>query len=166
MRRSWLTIVFPALALPCLAFALFVEMNVLPYLIIGVACMIPLVVCFTVVTRFPRVIARFPRLVLALIYLLCSAATIWFLVSFGDDLLPVGSSTGGRHAVDATGGFLAAWTGLVLTLFGIAAVWLMIADAREQRRKARPAQGGAHPESRPVRRVADKSPGRRAKQHR
>jgi hypothetical protein len=158
--------VFPGLAVLGLAYSLFVVMDLLPYLIIGVACMIPLAVCLIVPYRFPRVIDRFPRIVLALIYLLCSVAMVWFLVSFGDDLLPVGSTTGGRHAVDATGNFLAAWTGLMLALFGIAGVWFMIADVLERRRKARVVKGGASPGSRRGRRDADKSSGRRPEQRR
>jgi hypothetical protein len=166
MRKSWLTVIFPSLTLPCLAYALFVAMDLLPYLIIGVACMIPIAVCLVVAGRFPDMIARFPHLVLVPTYLLCSATMVWFLISFGDDLLPAGTSTGGRYAVDATGDYLAAWTGLVLTLFGIIAVWIMVADAWGRWRKRHTTQGGAHPASRPGRGGADKAPGRRAKQPR
>lgn len=75
---------------------------------------------------------------LVFVYLLCAAATIWFLLLVGDHLMPTGSTFGGRHdPLDATAEQLARWTGVMLTLFGIAAVWLMILDLLDVRRKAR-----------------------------
>src|SRR5579862_6050534 len=114
-RKTWLTLFFPGLVLPALVLALFIEPDLIPDLIIGVACMIPIAACLLAAYRFPGVIERFPRLLVTSIFLLCSAAEIWFLASYGDDLLPSGASTGGRHPVHATGGYLAAWTALVLS---------------------------------------------------
>ena len=70
--------------------------------------------------------------------------------------LDVGASTGGRHPMDATGVYMAVWTGIVSVLFGIMAVWLMIVEARVRRREALKAAGGAHPTGRPPRRHAGK----------
>jgi hypothetical protein len=149
MTRYWFTLAFPTLTLASLVFAVVVERTLIPYMIIAVACVVPLAVCFMMANRVPRI-------VLAIIYVLCSAATIWFLASAGDHLLPAGTSTGGRYATDATGGFLAAWTGVMSALFGLTAVSFMIADARELRRKARLTTGGVHPNARHARRQAKK----------
>jgi len=140
MRKA---ILFPGVgSLLGLLFVLFVAPSLLPDLIIAVACMIPLVLCFVVAARVST-----SRIVLTLTFLLCSAAEVWFLASFGEDLLPsgttafVGNAVGGYEEVDATGGYMAAWTTLVLTLFGLIGAWIMIADVLETRRKARLAQG-------------------------
>jgi hypothetical protein len=149
MTRYWFYTAFPTLTLASLVFAVVVERTLIPYLIIAVACVVPFAPCFLMANRVPRI-------VLAMIYVLCSAATVWFLASAGDHLLPAGTSTGGRFATDATGGFMAAWTGVMSALFGLTAVSFMIADARALRRKARLAPGGVRPTARHARREAEK----------
>ncbi|MEI9982401.1 MAG: hypothetical protein WDN69_03815 [Aliidongia sp.] len=132
-------------------YEIIVTLDLISYIIIAVASVIPPALCFAAASRVPRFL-------LPLVYLLGSIAMIWFLHSFGDDLLPRGTVIYFRHStIDASGDFLAAWTGLMLTLYGIAAVWFMIADARERRRKALLPQTGANPGSRHGRRDGGKS---------
>ena len=158
MGRNLLTRIFPGLALLGLVYVIVVEMSLIPYIIIAVASVIPPAICFVAASRVPR-------FVLPLIYLLCSAAMVWFLVSVGDDLLPTGTMIYNRHStIDASGDFLAAWTGLMLGLYGITAACIMIADARERRRKARQAETGAQPGPRRLRGAGGRSSRHRSKE--
>jgi di/tricarboxylate transporter len=149
MTRPWLSILYSIVPIAGLLFAVLIVQTIIPYMIIAVACVIPFAVCFWVADRVPRV-------ALPMIYIVCVAATIWFLATEGDHLLPVGASTGGRHPMDATGVYMAVWTGIVSVLFGSMAVWLMIVEARVRRREALKAAGGARPNGRPPRRHAGK----------
>ena len=63
------------------AYWLAYEMDVLPYVIIAIASVIPPAACFLASRRVPRFVLPF-------VYLLCSVAIVWFLHLVGDYLLP------------------------------------------------------------------------------
>ena len=140
------------------AYWLAYEMDALPYVIIAIASVIPPAACLVVS-------GRVPRLVLPLIYLLCSAAIVWFLHLAGDHLLPDGTVIYNRHStIDASGDYMAVFAAIMLTLYGIAALWFMIADARARWREERLAEMGVSTGSRRARRHGIKSSRRRSKE--
>jgi hypothetical protein len=138
------------------AYWLAFELDLLTYVIIAIASVIPPAACLVASSRVPR-------LVQPLIYLLCSAAIVWLLHLVGDYLLPDGAMIHNRHStIDASGDYMATFTGIMLTLYGIAALWFMIAEARARRREERLAEMGAPPGARRARRHGGKSSRRRS----
>ncbi len=108
------------------------------WLYIGVACMLPFGLCVLVSDKVPTYL-------LPVIYIVASVAIVWFLYVAGDSLLPEeayyttsggrssGSSISRTHEV--TGSYLAAWTGLALFFFGAIGAWVMLGDALATYRK-------------------------------
>lgn len=122
------------------------------WLYIGVACMLPIGLCILVSDKVPTYL-------LPVIYMVASVAIVWFLYVAGDSLLPEETyytTRGGRSSGsyisrthEATGSYLAAWTGLALFVFGAIGAWVMIGDAlAAYRKKCNPAPPEATKQSR------------------
>lgn len=102
-------------------------------LYIAVACVIPIILCVLSGDKVPTYMSP-------IIYIGSSVAVVWFLFVAGDFLLPAWAITrGGRgsHSHVATGGYLAAWTGLTLFVFGAIGAWVIAAEAIAAYRKKR-----------------------------